>query len=117
VTDNLTELRERLIEGLRAVMDPAPIVLCEDTARLPNTLALQMPGEAKRIQRSARQLVMATAQSEDPPDAITIALRAIGRSDSQIGRTLCMSLGWITSRDQIDRSVEMLAEAWDGLSV
>tara|TARA_R110002049_G_scaffold285698_2_gene466800 strand:+ start:5443 stop:6561 length:1119 start_codon:yes stop_codon:yes gene_type:complete len=116
VADNLTEVRERLIEGLRAVVQPLPIALCEDAPRLPNTVAIEMPGEAKRLQRSARQLVMATARSNDPPDAITRVLRAIGRTDSQIGRTLCISLGWTTSRDQVDRSVEMLAEAWDGLA-
>jgi len=116
VSDNLTLLREKLIQGLQEVIHPAPIVLCEDAPRLPNTVAFEMPGEAKRLQRSARQLVLSTAQSDDPPDAITTALRAIGKRESQIGRTICISLGWTTSRDQIDRSIEMLAEAWDGLA-
>ena len=113
VTDNLTELRERLIKGLAQNISPDPIVLCEGAPRLPNTIAVEMPGDANRIQRSARQLVMSTARSDDPPDAVTSALRSIGRSESQIGRTVCISLGWTTSRDQIDRSIELLAEAWD----
>ena len=117
VADNLTELRQRLVDGLKKVVQPAPIVLCEDSPRLPNTVAIEMPGEAKRLQRAARQLVVATARSNDPPDATTSALRAIGRSDSQIGRTICVSLGWTTTRDQIDRAVEMLAEAWDRLAL
>ena len=92
------------------------MLLCGDSPRLPNTAAVEMPGDAKRIQRAARKLVLATAQSDDPPDEMTRTLRAIGRSESQIGRTLRVSLGWTTSQDQIDRAVELLAEAWDGVA-
>ncbi len=115
--DNLTLLRDRFIQGLQAVMTPEPVLLCEDAVRLPNTLAIQMPGDAKRIQRSARQLVVATAQADAPPDEMTRSLRSIGRTEAQIGRTLRVSMGWTTSREQVDRAVELLAEAWDGARV
>lgn len=114
---NMTELSERFMDGLRELMDPAPILLCESAARLPNTLAIQMPGDAKRLQRAARQLVVATAQSDSPPDEMTRSLRSLGCSSLQIGRTLRVSLGWTTSREQVDRAVELLAEAWDGARV
>ena len=113
VSVSLTELRERLIKGVIGSVSPSPALLCEDAKRLPNTVAIEMPGDAKRIQKSARQLVLATAQSGAPPDEMTRALRAIGRSNSQIGRTLSLSLGWTTSQDQVDRTVELLADAWD----
>ncbi len=114
---NLSELRDRFVDGLHQVFSPQLRVLCEDSPRLPNTITIEMPGEAKRIQRAARQLVVATAQSDDPPDEITRALRAIGRTDAEIKRTIRISLGWTTSRDQIDRAVDMLAEAWDGIGM
>ncbi len=112
--DNLRLLCDRFINGLKAVISPEPILLCESSSRLPNTLAIEMPGDAKRLQRSARQLVVATAQSESPADEMTRSLRSIGRTDAQIGRTLRVSLGWTTSRDSVDRAVELFAEAWDG---
>ena len=112
-SDNLSELRDRLVKGLIASVDPATSVLCGDAARIPNTVAFELSCEAKRIQQAARKLAFATAQSDSPPDEMTRALRAIGRSDSQIARTIRVSIGWTTSRDQIDRAVEMLAEAFD----
>ncbi|TWU35064.1 Cysteine desulfurase [Novipirellula artificiosorum] len=111
VSDNFSELSARLLKGLQSSLSNEPILLAEDAPRIPNTLAIEMPREVSRIRRAARQLVFATAQSTEPPDEITRALKAIGRTDAQIGRTLRISLGWTTSRDQVDRAVGMLAEA------
>ncbi len=108
---------QRLTKGLKDTINPEPVFLCEDSPRLPNTIAIEMPVDAKRMQRSARQLAMTTAQSDSPPDEMTRSLRAIGRSDLQIGRTLRISLGWTTSQDQVKRAVELLADAWDGVAV
>ncbi len=107
----LEELCERLVDGLRSTLDGRVIVLSEHVERLPNTIAIEMGCEARRIQQAARQLVVASAQSGSPPDEITRVLRAIGRSEKQIGRTLRFSVGWTTSREQIDRAVDMIAEA------
>jgi cysteine desulfurase len=117
VATNLATLRDRLITGLRQVLDPEPILLCEHACRLANTLTVEMPVDAKRLQRTARELVLTTAQCDSPPDELTRALRAIGRNDAQIGRTLRISLGWTTSRETVDRAVELLAEAWDSVRV
>ena len=48
-----------------------------------------------------------------PPDEMTRVLEAVGRAAGQIDRTLQISLGWTTSREQVDRVVDMLAEACD----
>ena len=107
----LESLRERLIDRLRSAISAPVHVLCEQSLRLANTIALEMPIESSRIQRAARQLVFATAQSGAPPDEFTRAARAIGRSEAQIGRTLSVSLGWTTSQDEIDQAADLLAEA------
>ncbi|TWU18051.1 Cysteine desulfurase [Allorhodopirellula heiligendammensis] len=107
----LQELCERLVEGLRATLDSRIEVLAEHVARLPNTVAIELATEAKRIQRTARQIVVAAAQSKSPPDEITRVLRAIGKSEQQIGCTLRFSVGWTTSREQIDRAVDLVADA------
>ena len=111
----LTELRERFISGLRCVVDPEPIILCEDSPCLPNTVAMQLPFEAKQIQKSARQLVVATPQSCSPPDPMTRMLSAVGKSENEVARTMAFSFGWTTSREQVDRAVDLIAEACDGL--
>ncbi len=111
--DNLVQLRDRFIDGLRETMSPAPILLCELSQRLSNTLAIEMPGDAKRLQRNARQLVVATARSDSPADEFTRSLGAIRRNDAQTGRTIRVSMGWTTSREQADRAIQLLAEAWE----
>ena len=113
VSDSLSDLRDHFINGLVSTLDGQPVLLCEDSPRLPNTLAIEMPAEARRIQKAARQLVLSTGQSSSPPDEITRAVKAIGMSDFQVGRTLRLSLGWTTSHEQVDRAIELLAEATD----
>jgi cysteine desulfurase len=115
--DSLGLLRDRFVARLSELISPPPLSLCQDSPRLPNTVAVEMLGDARPIQRAARKLVMATAQSDTPPDEMTRTLRAIGRSDVQIKRTLRISLGWTTSREQVDRAADLLAEASDGLAV
>jgi cysteine desulfurase len=111
--DKLSELRDQFVSQLSDHLTTPPIVLCENSPRLPNTVAIELPGDAKRIHESARELAVATAQSSSPPDEFTRSLRAIGRSDSQIGRTLRVSLGWTTSSEQVERAAELIAEAFD----
>jgi cysteine desulfurase len=117
VSGTLSDLRDYFFNGIESTLDGQPILLCEDSLRLPNTLTIEMPCSARQIQKSARQLVIATAQSNSPPDEMTRALKAIRRTDAQIGRTLRLSLGWTTSHDQIDRAIRLLAEASDGAAV
>lgn len=112
--NQLAELRDHFINQLIRQMTTPPVILCEDSPRLPNTVAVQLPGSAKRIHESARELAVATAQSSSPPDEFTRTLRAIGRSDSEIGRTLRISLGWTTSNEQVERAAGLIAEAFDG---
>jgi cysteine desulfurase len=115
--ESLGLLRDRFISRLTQLISPQPLSLCQNSPRLPNTMAVEMPGDARRLQRAARKLVLATAQSETPPDEMTRTLRAVGRTDLQIKRTLRISLGWTTSQEQVDRAADLLAEAWDGLAV
>ncbi|MCC9603970.1 cysteine desulfurase [Stieleria sp. JC731] len=111
--DQLAELRNQFVQRLYEQMSDPPIVLCEDTARLPNTVALELPGEARRLVESARELAIASAQTGTPPDEFTRTLRAIGRTESQIGRTIRVSVGWTTSSEQIDRAADLIATAYD----
>jgi cysteine desulfurase len=101
------------VNHLSEQLSTPPLVLCKASPRLPNTVALELPGDARRIHESARELALATAQASSPPDEFTRSLRAIGRNDSQIGRTLRVSLGWTTSNEQVERAAGLIAEAFD----
>ncbi|QDT06112.1 Cysteine desulfurase [Rubripirellula lacrimiformis] len=116
VAASIGDLRDHFAYGLLSSLGDRARILCLDSPRLPNTIAIEMPGDAKRIQRAARQLAIATAQSDTPPDETTRALRAIGMSGAQVGRTIRLSLGWTSSRDQVDRAIELLADASDAAS-
>ena len=113
VQTNLLQLRERFISGLRCVVEPEPTILCEDAETLPNTVTIELPVEASQIQKTARELVIATALSSSPPDEMTRSLQAIGKTPEEIRRTARFSFGWTTSRDQIDQAVDLIAEAWE----
>lgn len=112
----MAKLRDHLADSLRTLIRPAPIVICECSSRLSNTLTIELPAEARLVQRAARELIFATAMSASPADEMTRCLRAVGRTDYQIGRTVRVSIGWTTSREQIDRSVELFAEAVEGVA-
>lgn len=111
--NQLSELRDHFVTLLGEQMTSPPLELCDQTARLPNTVAIQLPGDSRRLHESARELAVATAQSSSPPDEFTRSLRAIGRSESEIGRTLRVSLGWTTSNEQIERAASLIASAFD----
>ncbi len=111
--ERLAELRNRFVEKIGDLVQPGPIDLCADSERLPNTAVLEWPGDANRLIKVARQLVVATARTASPADEMTRCLQAIGLSPARIGRCLRVSLGWTTSEEQVDRAADLLAEAWD----
>ncbi len=112
-SESMTRLRDHFVDGLRQAIDPAPLVLCESSPRLSNTLAIELPVRARQIQRSARELIFATALSASPADEITRSLRAIGKTDQSISRVIRISIGWTTSHDQVNRAIDIFAEALD----
>ena len=114
--DGLAELRDRLVKGILGAIVPQPICLAETADRLPNTVAVQLPGDAQRLLKSARQLVASTSRSADPPDQMARVLAALGCRDAEVGRTVSFSIGWTTTRDQVDRAAALLAEAWDSIA-
>ena len=111
--DRMAELRDEFIQHLASHLSAPPVLLCEGSPRLPNTLAFEMPREARCLQQTSRELAVAIAQSTLPADEFTRSLRAIGKDDGQIGRTIRISLGWTTSAEQVERAAFLIAEAFD----
>ena len=105
------ELQERLVNGIDSSLDGVVFMGSRDVLGLPNTVCVELPVPAVQVQETARDLVVRSPESGQPPCEMTRVLSATGRAPAQIARTLQISLGWTTSREQIDRAVELLAEA------
>lgn len=108
---NLEQLRERLVRALSVAMPEPPVLVCEDAGRAPGTVVLEMPVDARKIQSQARQLVFSVAGAGRPAEAMMRALQALGYDETRVRRVVHLSFGWTTSRDQVDRAAEMLADA------
>jgi cysteine desulfurase len=111
--ESMTRLRDRLADGLRDAIDPAPEVLCETSPRLSNTLAIRWSADAREIQRLTREIIFATAMSASPADEMTRCLHAVGHDPAEIAQVARLSIGWTTSEEQIDRVVQRLANAME----
>ena len=109
------ELNERLVKGLYSSLGGAVVSQQVSGVGLPNTLCIELPVEARKVQQIARRLVVSVAQTQSPPDEMTRVLKAVGRTEKQVSCALRISLGWTTSREQIDRAVEMLVDACEAV--
>jgi len=109
------ELHERLSNGLYSSLGEAAVPQPVSGIGLPNTLCIELPVEARKVQQIARRLVVSVAQTHLPPDEMTRVLTAVGRTGKQVSRALRISLGWTTSREQIDRAVDMLVDACEAV--
>ena len=113
VEANFQELHERFVNGLYSSVKDVVFVGGRDVLGLPNTLCVELPVLASKVQEIARELVVRSPEADSPPCEMTRVLTAAGRSSRQLARTMQISLGWTTSREQVDRAVELLAAACD----
>ena len=109
--------REFLCDALQQTLGVRPQLISLSGETLCNTLTFELPVEARLVQRTTRELVFATAMTGRPADEMTRCLRAIGRSDAEISRTIRLSLGWTTNREQLTRAAERIAEAIDAVKI
>jgi len=72
----LAELRDRFLNGVEDNINPTPECIALDSLRLPNTVALELPGEARRLLKSARELAVSTSASGVPPDEMARVVAA-----------------------------------------
>lgn len=107
------ELHERFVNGIYSSLGDAVVLGGRGVLGLPNTICVELPVLASKVQEIARELVVRSAEADRPPCEVTRVLAAAGRSPEQIARTMQISLGWTTSREQVDRAVEFLVAACD----
>jgi cysteine desulfurase len=118
VDRRMQELRKIFLDRLRSQLDSELKSWCEDEQTHPygclaNTILLELPKDANKVARTARQVIFATPRAANPADEMTRCLQAIGLDAERIRRCCRLSLGWTTSQEQIERAADYLSEACD----
>lgn len=108
----LTSLQSDLEAGLRQAL-PEIYILGEAVERLPNTTNVCFTGcAAAAIIKSLRHLGMATGSACSSASASpSHVLMAMGLSSEQAASCLRISLGWLTTEDEVRSTINDLAEA------
>lgn len=113
-TSHLRDLRDTLHERLReAIPDLALNGHAEE--RLPNTLHVSFPGvTGRRLLEQARDVVAASLGSacHSEHDAVSGVLAAMGVPAARAAGAVRLSVGWMTTADEVDHAASALIEAW-----
>jgi cysteine desulfurase len=106
VYDHIRALRDTLEAGV-TVVAPETVVLCASAPRLPNTVAVAMPGVAADTQVIALDLegvmVSAGAACSSGKVGPSHVLQAMGIQSDLAASTIRVSLGWASSEADIDQ--------------
>jgi cysteine desulfurase len=113
----LARLRDRLEAGLRREVGSELTVNGPRHPRLPNTSSVNFPGVVgQELLHRAPELSASTgAACHSGSTQLSATLQAIGLDEATARGTVRLSLGWMTSEEEIDRAVQVLASAWDSL--
>lgn len=110
----VARLRDAAEQRIKAIAPESPVYAAE-VARLPNTLAIGMPGVSAATQVMALDLagVMVSAGAACSSGKVrrSAVLEAMGVADAAAESAIRVSLGWSTGEADIDR----LVEAWGAL--
>ena len=115
--DRMDALRERLAGRLAEAIGPELTFNADAAMRLPNTLSVNFPrANARRLLKRVPELCASSGcVGQDGGENVSPALAAIGLPESVAQGTVRLSLGWYTSEEDIDRAVNLLLSAWDGV--
>jgi cysteine desulfurase len=111
----LKTLRDRLHEKLLEVI-PGLLLNGHPEQRLPNTLHLSFPGVAGRelLDRCASDVAASLGSAcHDYADAVSGVLAAMGQDAARAMGAVRLSVGWMTSEEEIDRAAAALTAAYE----
>lgn len=115
--DRMCALRDRLAGHLLEAVGPGLTVNAAEALRLPNTLSVNFPdANGRRLLSRLPELCASTAAAgNDQPENLCPTLAAIGLPPGVAQGTIRLSLGWYTSKEDVDRAANLLLTAWDGV--
>lgn len=113
----LRELRDDLYKRLSAAIGGLTFNAPQEQ-RLPNTLSVNFPGVVGAKLLAATDGLFASTGSacHSGTAKMSSTLRAIGLSEDVAQGTVRLSLGWNTTREEIEIAAEMLIGAWESMS-
>jgi cysteine desulfurase len=113
----MESLRERLYLGLRDAIGADLTVNGLEAPRLPTTLSVNFPCVMGRelLARIPELCASTGAACHSGVTNVSATLAAIGVKPEVARGTVRLSVGWNTSEEEIDRAVNLLVAAWEGL--
>jgi cysteine desulfurase len=119
-TERLLEQKDRFLQHLEENLGDSIRMIGRDTKTLPNTCCLQMGGvSAQAILAKASELHIGLpiANQSISENAFRMhALNAIQLTLEEARSVLSVSVGWNTTRDEVDDAASVLSEAYRSLS-
>jgi cysteine desulfurase len=108
----LTDLRARLLDGVRAIRDDITVNGTLQ-ARLPGNLSITIPGigPSDLFPRLNGLAVSSGSACSSESTEASHVLRAIGHDPARVDTTLRLGLGRMTTEDEIDRALAILSRA------
>lgn len=109
----LEQLRARLYDGLNGRI-PGLVVNGHPTARLPNTLNVSFPAvdAQELLLRVADHVAASTGVACHAGQPASGVLAAMGLDDARIRGAVRFSIGWPTTKAEIDGAIERIGQAW-----
>lgn len=115
----LAELRDRFHHQLENLLGTPLRILGERAARLPNVLSVVLPGTTvQALQRHLPEICLG-------PPLIVLrngagrrwnSYRSLGLDDQQAAQVMRISIGWTTSEEELQQSLQLIAAAHESLS-
>ena len=114
----LSELRDRLFDGLRQEIGASLTFNGPIENRLPNTLSANFPNVsgAELLQQANEILASTGAACHSGDTKLSDTLSSIGISPEIARGTVRLSLGWHTSEEEVDFAIKALSAAWHSIS-
>jgi cysteine desulfurase len=114
----LARLRDRLENGLRRAVGAGLTRNGPVDARLPNTLSVNFPQViGQELLARAPEICASTgAACHSGSTRLSATLAGLGLDERIARGTVRLSIGWMTSEEEIDRAVRALAAAWESLA-
>ena len=116
IGDRLATLRDRLIDRIEKAI-PAIVIHGRQSDRLPGIASIAFIGRrADDLIKRTPELCMGPVGHEGRPESylgVATTLAAMGVSPKDAASTIRLSVGWNTTEEDIDRTAELLAHAYE----
>ena len=115
--ERLAALRNRLLAELRAGVGEGLVIHGQLAARLPNTLCVSFPGvSGHNLLTRIPELCASTGSAcHSGAQSMSPTLEAMGVAPEIARGTIRLSVGWMTTEDEVERAASLLIWAWEAV--